>query len=250
MPAPGTITAWNPPSGPGVRLDAGYANGMTVPQVFDSLIAKLIITGASRTEALQRAARALAEFEIGGMPTVLPFHRAVVTDPAFAAPDGVLRVHTRWIETEFSAEMPAQDPAEVAEAPERDKITVEVGGKRLEVVVPATLAAGTGRAPAGGPRGARGGQGGSSPRGKKAPRGSTAARGNTSNALVSPMQGTIVKIAASEGQRVSAGDVVVVLEAMKMEQPLTAHKDGTVTGLSVEVGQTVTAGAAICQLED
>jgi acetyl-CoA/propionyl-CoA carboxylase biotin carboxyl carrier protein len=175
---------------------------------------------------------------------VLPFHRAVVTDPAFAAPDGTLRVHTRWIETEFSAEMPAQDPAEVAEAPERDKITVEVGGKRLEVVIPATLAAGTGRGPRGtrgegSPR-RRGGQGGSSPRGQ----------GSTSNALVSPMQGTIVKIAVSEGQRVSAGDVVVVLEAMKMEQPLTAHKDGTVTGLSVEVGQTVTAGAAICELED
>jgi acetyl-CoA/propionyl-CoA carboxylase, biotin carboxylase, biotin carboxyl carrier protein len=246
LPAPGTITAWNPPSGPGVRLDAGYANGMTVPQVFDSLIAKLIVTGASRTEALQRAARALAEFEIGGMPTVLPFHRAVVTDPAFAAPDGSLRVHTRWIETEFTAEMPPQDPAVVADAPERDKITVEVSGKRLEVIVPATLATGaarTGRAPGGGPRGVRGagaprtrgGQGGSSPRG---------------NTLLSPMQGTIVKIAASEGQRVSAGDVVVVLEAMKMEQPLTAHKDGTVTGLSVEVGQTVSAGAAICRLED
>jgi acetyl-CoA/propionyl-CoA carboxylase biotin carboxyl carrier protein len=248
MPAPGTITAWNPPSGPGVRLDAGYANGMTVPQSFDSLIAKLIITGASRTEALQRAARALAEFEIGGMPTVLPFHRAVVRDPAFTAPDGVLRVHTRWIETEFDAEMPPQDPAEVADAPERDKITVEVAGKRLEVVVPATLAAGAGRAPAGGPRGARGagaprkrgGLGGSSPRGQH----------STGDTLVSPMQGTIVKIAASEGQRVSAGDVVVVLEAMKMEQPLTAHKDGTVTGLSVEVGQTVSAGAAICELQD
>ena len=251
LPAPGTITAWTPPSGPGVRLDAGYANGMTVPQVFDSLIAKLIVTGASRTEALQRAARALAEFEVGGMPTVLPFHRAVVRDPAFAAPDGTLRVHTRWIETEFAAEMPAQDPAEVAEAPERDKITVEVGGKRLEVVIPATTDL---RAPGGGPRGARGegpprtrgGQGGASRRGKTAPRG----QGSTSNTLVSPMQGTIVKIAASEGQRVSAGDVVVVLEAMKMEQPLTAHKDGTVTGLSVEVGQTVSAGAAICQLED
>jgi acetyl-CoA/propionyl-CoA carboxylase biotin carboxyl carrier protein len=249
LPAPGTITAWNPPSGPGVRLDAGYANGMTVPQVFDSLIAKLIITGASRAEALQRAARALAEFEIGGMPTVLPFHRAVVRDPAFTAYDGTLRVHTRWIETEFEAELPAQDPAEIAEVPERDKITVEVAGKRLEVIVPATLAAGTSRAPAGGPRGARGagaprtrgGLGGSSPRGNTA---------STSDTLVSPMQGTIVKIAASEGQRVSAGDVVVVLEAMKMEQPLTAHKAGTVTGLSVEVGQTVTAGAAICQLED
>jgi acetyl-CoA/propionyl-CoA carboxylase biotin carboxyl carrier protein len=240
MPAPGTITAWNPPSGPGVRLDAGYADGMTVPQSFDSLIAKLIITGASRTEALQRAARALAEFEIGGMPTVLPFHRAVVTDPAFTAPDGVLRVHTRWIETEFDAELPPQDPAEVAEAPERDKITVEVGGKRLEVVVPGALSQ---------PRRAKGASG-VAERGRGGGRSRRTAPASTGNTLVSPMQGTIVKIAASEGQRVSAGDVVVVLEAMKMEQPLTAHKDGTVTGLSVEVGQTVSAGAAICQLED
>ena len=246
LPAPGTITAWAPPSGPGVRLDAGYGNGMTVPQVFDSLIAKLIITGASRTQALQRAARALAEFEIAGMPTVLPFHRAVVIDPAFTGEP--LRVHTRWIETEFAADLPPQDAATdgadgVSGAKEREKITVEVGGKRLEVIVPASLATAGPRTPGGGPRGARGegsprkrgGLGGSSPRG---------------DSLVSPMQGTIIKIAASEGQQVAAGDVVVVLEAMKMEQPLTAHKAGTVTGLAVEVGQTVTAGATICQLAD
>ena len=213
---------------------------MTVPQVFDSLIAKLIVTGASRAEALQRAARALAEFEIGGMPTVLPFHRAVVTDPAFAALDGSLRVHTRWIETEFSAEMPPQNPAEVADAPERDKITVEVGGKRLEVVVPTALSQ---------PRGTKAASG-AAERSRGGSRSRRAAPASTSDTLVSPMQGTIVKITASEGQRVSAGDVVVVLEAMKMEQPLTAHKDGTVTGLSVELGQTVTAGAAICRLED
>jgi acetyl-CoA/propionyl-CoA carboxylase biotin carboxyl carrier protein len=221
-----------------VRLDAGYAAGMTVPQVFDSLIAKLIVTGASRAEALQRSARALAEFEIGGMPTVLPFHRAVVADPAFAGQP--LRVHTRWIETEFAAPMPVQEAAEAGAPPDRETITVEVGGKRLEVVVPAsfggshpanTASAGTERA-----------RGASRSR-RSAPVGS----GDT---LVSPMQGTIIKIAAGEGQHVSAGDVVVVLEAMKMEQPLTAHKDGTVTGLSVEVGQTVAAGAAICELAD
>jgi acetyl-CoA/propionyl-CoA carboxylase biotin carboxyl carrier protein len=238
LPAPGTITAWVPPSGPGVRLDAGYAAGMTVPQAFDSLIGKLIVTGASRTEALQRAARALAEFEIGGMPTVLPFHRAVVTDPAFTGEP--LQVHTRWIETEFTTAMPPQDPAEVAESGERDTITVEVGGKRLEVVVPAALSQ---------PR--RGNAASSSAeRGRGGSRTRRAAPANTGDALVSPMQGTIVKIAATEGQQVSAGDVVVVLEAMKMEQPLTAHKDGTLTGLSVEVGQTVTAGAVICQIED
>ena len=243
LPAPGTITVFSLPSGPGVRLDSGYAAGMTVPQMFDSLIAKLIVTGATRTEALQRAARALAEFEVGGMPTVLPFHRAVVTDPAFAAPGGSLRVHTRWIETEFTAPMPDQEPAATAEAAEREAITVEVGGKRLSVVVPAAL----GVPHPGGERGggqsprARGGLGGGRP-----PRASRA-DGDT---LVSPMQGTIIKIAVADGERVSAGDVIVVLEAMKMEQPLTAHKDGTVTGLAVAVGQTVTAGAPICELKD
>jgi acetyl-CoA/propionyl-CoA carboxylase biotin carboxyl carrier protein len=209
---------------------------MTVPQVFDSLIAKLVVTGASRTQALQRSARALAEFEVGGMPTVLPFHRAVVTDPAFAGEP--LRVHTRWIETEFDTPMPAQETAEVAEPAERETVTVEVGGKRLEVVVPAGLGRGRGAASQGAER-ARGGS--------RSRRSAPASGGAT---LVSPMQGTIIKIAAAEGQRVSAGDVIVVLEAMKMEQPLTAHKDGTVTGLAVEVGQTVSAGAAICELTD
>ncbi|MBV9207691.1 MAG: ATP-grasp domain-containing protein [Actinobacteria bacterium] len=239
LPAPGTITRWDPPSGPGVRLDAGYAAGMTVPQVFDSLIAKLIVTGADRPQALRRAARALAEFEVGGMPTVLPFHRAVVADPAFAGEP--LRVHTRWIETEFAAPMPPQEMPEPAEPPDREAITVEVGGKRLEVVVPAALRSGSG-APLAGARGGRGD--GKSPRA----RGGRPPGGGTS--LISPMQGTIIKIAAAEGQRVSAGDVVVVLEAMKMEQPLTAHKDGTISSLSVEVGQTVTAGAAICEITD
>ncbi len=238
LPAPGTITTWNVPSGPGVRVDSGYAAGMTVPQVFDSLIAKLIVTGATRTEALQRSARALAEFEVGGMPTVLPFHRAVVADPAFTGEP--LRVHTRWIETEFDAPMPAQETAEVAEPAEREKLTVEVGGKRLEVVVPAAL--GLGRRTPAASAGAE--------RARGASRSRRAAPAGSGDALVSPMQGTIIKIAVAEGQRVSAGDVVVVLEAMKMEQPLTAHKDGTVTGLSVEVGQTVTAGAAICELAD
>jgi acetyl-CoA/propionyl-CoA carboxylase, biotin carboxylase, biotin carboxyl carrier protein len=235
LPAPGIITTWNPPSGPGVRLDSGYVSGMTVPQVFDSLIAKLIVTGASRAEALQRAARALGEFEVGGMPTVLPFHRAVVADPAFA--DAPLRVHTRWIETEFAAPMPAQEPAVTAEEATREAITVEVGGRRLSVVVSHP----GGERGGGQPPRTRGGFGGGRP-----PRASRAS-GDT---LVSPMQGTIIKIAVADGERVSAGDVVVVLEAMKMEQPLTAHKDGTVTGLAVAVGQTVTAGAPICELKD
>ena len=240
LPGPGTITVFRPPSGPGVRLDSGYAAGMTVPQVFDSLIAKLIVTGASRAEALQRAARALGEFEVGGMPTVLPFHRAVVTDPAFTAPGGSLGVHTRWIETEFTAPMPAQEPASVEDPADREAITVEVGGKRLSVVVPAALSQARRVSP--GPISAERVRGASRSR-RSVPAGS----GDT---LVSPMQGTIVKIAVADGERVAAGDVIVVLEAMKMEQPLTAHKDGTVTGLAVAVGQTVTAGAPICELKD
>jgi acetyl-CoA/propionyl-CoA carboxylase, biotin carboxylase, biotin carboxyl carrier protein len=238
LPAPGTITGWRQPSGPGVRLDAGYAAGQTVPQAFDSLIAKLIITGASRAQALERARRALAEFEIDGMPTVLPFHRAVVEDPAFT--DEPFRVHTRWIETEFAAEIPpyaatpeAGDDADAS----RQRITVEVGGKRLEVTVPAGFGPAAGAAPAGRSRagGRRGGGGGGGPA--------------TGDELVSPMQGTIVKIVAADGEPVRAGDTIVVLEAMKMEQPLTAHKAGTVSGLSVQVGQTVPAGAVICQLK-
>src|SRR5580698_5901674 len=237
LPAPGTISGWRQPSGPGVRLDAGYTAGQTVPQSFDSLIAKLIVTGASREQALQRARRALAEFEIDGMPTVLPFHRAVVDDPAFT--DEPFRVHTRWIETELANDFPPYSggPADAPEAAEaaRERITVEVGGKRLEVTLPAGLgASGAAAPPPGGrPRAA----------GRRAGGG-----GATGDELVSPMQGTIVKIVAADGEQVSQGDTIVVLEAMKMEQPLTAHKAGTVGGLSVQVGQTVPAGAVICQL--
>jgi acetyl-CoA/propionyl-CoA carboxylase, biotin carboxylase, biotin carboxyl carrier protein len=245
LPAPGTITGWRQPSGPGVRLDAGYTAGQTVPQAFDSLIAKLIVTGATREQALERARRALAEFEIDGMPTVLPFHRAVVSDPAFT--QGPLRVHTRWIETEFTADIPpyaaSATPAGEAEAA-RERITVEIGGKRIEVTLPAlpilpasaaasaAAAAAAGRARTGGRRS-----------------GAAAGGRATGDELVSPMQGTIVKIVAADGEQVSAGDTIVVLEAMKMEQPLTAHKAGTVSGLSVQVGQTVPAGAVICQLK-
>jgi acetyl-CoA/propionyl-CoA/long-chain acyl-CoA carboxylase, biotin carboxylase, biotin carboxyl carrier protein len=249
LPAPGTVTAWQPPTGPGVRLDTGYTAGMTVPQSFDSLVAKLIVTGATRTQAVERSRRALAEFVIEGMPTVLPFHRVVLEDPAFvpADPDRPFSVHTRWIETEFENTIPAYDPladatAAAAGPGERERITVEVGGKRLEVVLPAGL--GTGPAPV---------AQGSGPatraprRGKGRGTGRQTSGGDT---LVSPMQGTIVKIVAEEGETVAAGDTIVVLEAMKMEQPLTAHKAGTVTGLSAEVGQTVTSGAAICEIKD
>ncbi len=238
LPAPGRITGWRQPSGPGVRLDAGYTAGQTVPQAFDSLIAKLIVTGASRQQALERARRALAEFEIDGMPTVLPFHRAVVNDPAFT--DEPFRVHTRWIETEFATEIPpyAGSPAAPTEAVPRESITVEVGGKRLEVTVPAGF--GVSGAPAA-----------TSPAARQPGRrrgGKVAGGAPAGDELVSPMQGTIVKIVAADGEQVEAGDTIVVLEAMKMEQPLTAHKAGTVSGLSIAVGQTVPAGAVICQL--
>jgi acetyl-CoA/propionyl-CoA carboxylase, biotin carboxylase, biotin carboxyl carrier protein len=247
LPAPGTITEWNPPSGPGVRLDAGYRAGQTVPQAFDSLIGKLIVTGASRQQAVERARRALAEFTVGGMPTVLPFHRAVVDDPAFAGEQ--FTVHTRWIETEMVAAFEPQtaEPpvfGSTGEAPPREAITVEVGGKRLEVVVPAALW--TSAAPGARP--------GASERGRAPRAGVRNSPGRASSgggdSLVSPMQGTIVKIVAPEGTQVSAGDTVVILEAMKMEQPLTAHKDGTITGLAVDVGQTVTAGTEVCQIKD
>jgi acetyl-CoA/propionyl-CoA/long-chain acyl-CoA carboxylase, biotin carboxylase, biotin carboxyl carrier protein len=244
LPAPGTITGWRQPSGPGVRLDAGYTAGMTVPQAFDSLIAKLIVTGATRTQALERARRALAEFEIDGMPTVLPFHRAVVQDPAFISEP--FSVHTRWIETEFAADIPPYSgTAAAGVVPEpRERITVEVGGKRLEVTVPADLGAA-----AGGRTGGGSGTAGQATRARgSARRSGTAGGGRTGEELVSPMQGTIVKIVAADGEQVAAGDTIVVLEAMKMEQPLTAHKAGTITGLSIGVGQTVPAGAVICQI--
>ena len=249
LPAPGTITRWRQPSGPGVRVDAGYGPGMTVPQAFDSLLAKLILTGANRQQALERARRALAEFEVGGMPTVLPFQQAVVDDPAFTTEP--FSVHTRWIETEFAGSIPpysgplgqAGDAGAGGGGPERERITVEVQGKRLEVVLPAGLGR-TGAVAA--PRAA--GPGAAAGRSRR-PAQPGAGRGD-GDALTSPMQGTIVKIVAGEGQRVSAGDPIVILEAMKMEQPLTAHKDGTVTGLAVKVGQTVAAGEALCRLKD
>ncbi len=249
LPAPGTISVWRPPSGPGVRLDAGYTEGMTVPQAFDSLIAKLVVTGASRDEALARSRRALAEFDIGGMPTALPFHRAVVADPAFTS--APFTVHTRWIETEFAGGIPPYDGAATVpggEPPVRERLTVEVGGRRLEVIVPGGLGGGIGAGPGGG--GPAAGSGAAAAR--RGRRGGGAAHGAPAGgaALVSPMQGTIVKVVAADGEQVSAGDTIVVLEAMKMEQPLRAHKDGLVTGLSVDVGQSVSAGEVICRLDD
>ena len=242
MPAPGTLSAWRPPQGPGVRLDGGYENGDTVPGAFDSLIAKLVVTGRDRTQALERSRRALAEFVVDGMPTVIPFHRAVVSDPAYVGAstptgEGEFAVYTTWIETDFDNQLEpfAGDAAEAPEAGERQTVVVEVGGRRLEVVVPAGLG-GTGSGPAAGPR---------KPTRAAGRKAGAAASGD---AVTSPMQGTVVKVVVGEGDEVAAGDTVVVIEAMKMEQPLKAHKAGTVTGLSVEVGATVSNGEVVCEV--
>jgi acetyl-CoA/propionyl-CoA carboxylase biotin carboxyl carrier protein len=227
------VTAWQLPTGPGVRVDAGYVVGDTVPGAFDSLLAKLIVTGATREQALERSARALAEMEVEGMATLIPFHRKVVRDPAFTADP--FTVHNRWIETEFDNDIPPYaGAADAEEAEPRESVVVEVGGRRLEV----TLPAGLGAAPA---------KKGAGPRKAGAAAGASKASGDS---LTAPMQGTIVKVAVEDGATVAAGDLVVVIEAMKMEQPLNAHKAGTITGLSAAVGEVVTSGTAICEIKD
>ncbi|MEO3936092.1 biotin carboxylase N-terminal domain-containing protein [Dermatophilaceae bacterium Soc4.6] len=245
LPAPGTVSRYVQPSGPGVRVDSGVVSGDVIGGAFDSMLAKLVVTGATRQQAIERARRALDEFVVEGMPTVLPFHRVVVRDPAFAPadPDEPFTIHTRWIETEFDNQIEAYagGAAPAAEADERQTVVVEVGGRRLEVSLPGGLSL-TGGA-SGGSSGAR----------KKAPRragGSGSSAAASGDALTAPMQGTVVKIAVAEGDTVQEGQTVVVIEAMKMEQPINAHKAGIVTGLSAEVGATVTSGAVIAEIKD
>jgi acetyl-CoA/propionyl-CoA carboxylase, biotin carboxylase, biotin carboxyl carrier protein len=235
LPAPGTVTTLQWPSGPGVRVDAGVEAGSAIGGNFDSLLAKIIVTGATREEALERSRRVLDETVIDGIATVLPFHRLVVRDPAFAE---TFSVHTRWIETEWAGGVePFQAAAPpAAEAAPRETVVVEVGGKRLEVSLPASLFSGTRTAAA-------------RPSSRRAASGQAASGGAGATALTAPMQGTIVKVAAHDGDEVAQGDVIVVIEAMKMEQPLQAHRAGTISGLSVEVGTTVTAGTTICSID-
>ena len=243
MPAPGTITGLKNPTSPGVRVDSGVEQGDVISGNFDSMLSKLIVTGATRTQALQRSRRALEEMVVEGIPTVIPFDLAVVSNPDFAPAEGPFKVHTRWIETDFVNDIPAWTPAgtaaEAADAGERQRVVVEVGGKRLEVVLPASLGSVSG-----------GGSSKPAKAKKRARSGGPAAAAAGGNALTSPMQGTIVKVAVAEGERVAEGDLVVVLEAMKMEQPLTAHRAGIVIGLSASAGETVSAGAVIAMIED
>ena len=239
MPAPGTIEKMTVPTGPGVRWDSGFVAGDVIGGNFDSMLAKLIVTGADREQALQRARRALAELTIEGMPTVIPFHRVVLDDPAFApAEGGEFKVHTRWIETEFNNAIPMYSgaPGTVdSDEDERTTVVVEVNGKRMEVSLPDL---GGGAKPAAKPA--------AKTRKSRSARGAAKGGGDE---LTSPMQGTIVKVAASDGDTVAEGDLILVLEAMKMEQPITAHKAGKVSGLSAKAGDTVTSGAVLATIK-
>lgn len=246
LPAPGAVTKYVEPGGPGVRVDSGIEANSVIGGAFDSLLAKLVVWGPTRDEALARARRALAEFVVEGMATALPFHRAVVADPAFApAPLASgepvpFTIFTRWIETEFDNQIPAYTAVAAADADsaERETVIVEVGGKRLEVSLPAGFAS----------RPAAGSGGGRKPASRRT--GAKAGAAASSDALTAPMQGTIVKVAVAEGDTVAVGDLILVLEAMKMEQPITAHRAGTVKGLTTVAGAVVTAGSVLCEILD
>jgi acetyl-CoA/propionyl-CoA carboxylase biotin carboxyl carrier protein len=224
LPAPGRITSWNIPTGPGVRVDAGFRNGDVIGGNFDSLLAKLIVTGATRKEAIERARRALAEFEVGGLATALPFHRAILEDPAYTED---FKVYTSYIENEFKNEIPAfiAEGSEIQTKVAAEKLVAEVNGKRFEIVVHAPEPVVKRH------------------RAKQANAGSASGTG-----LASPMQGTVVKIAVEEGQSVEAGDLIIVLEAMKMEQPLNAHKSGVIKNLKATIGETVSSGSVLCDI--
>jgi acetyl-CoA/propionyl-CoA carboxylase biotin carboxyl carrier protein len=224
LPAPGRITAWNIPTGPGVRVDAGFRNGDVIGGNFDSLLAKLIVTGATRKEAIQRARRALAEFEVGGLATAIPFHRAIVEDPAYTEN---FKVYTSYIENEFKNDIPAFESraAEIQTHVAAEKLVAEVNGKRFEILVHAP-----------------------EPVVKRHRAKQSSGGGSTGTGLSSPMQGTVVKIAVEEGQSVEAGELIIVLEAMKMEQPLNAHKSGVIKNLKAVIGETVASGTVLCDI--
>ncbi|SKT69364.1 acetyl/propionyl-CoA carboxylase [Mycobacteroides abscessus subsp. abscessus] len=236
---------YDTPTGPGVRLDSGVQAGSVIGGQFDSMLAKLIVTGRDRNEALARSRRALAEFNVEGLATVIPFHRAVVSDPAFIGDEDGFTVHTRWIETEWNNTIEpftaGGEAADEDEALPRQKLVVEVGGRRLEVSLPGDISLG------GGGGGAANGVVRKKPKARK--RGGHGGGAATGDSVTAPMQGTVVKVAVEEGQEVEAGELIVVLEAMKMENPVTAHKAGTVTGLSVEAGAAITQGTVIAEIK-
>lgn len=234
MPAPGTIVKYSEPAGPGVRVDSGVVQGSVIGGQFDSMLAKLIVWGPDRETALRRSARALSEYTVEGLPTVIPFDQAIVADPAFTAEDGNFGVYTKWIEEEWDNQLPAHDDstdAEVAEAEPSQVHTVEIDGRRIEVALPASF----------GINGA--------PRKKKKRKGSGTKAAVSGDAVTSPMQGTVIKVNVEEGQEVSEGEVLLVLEAMKMENPVKAHKTGTVTGLAVEAGAATTKGSVLLEIK-
>lgn len=247
LPAPGPVTRFDPPTGPGIRMDSGVETGSVIGGQFDSMLAKLIVTGATRTEALERARRALDEFHVEGLATVIPFDRVVVRDPAFIGDENGFTVHTRWIETEFENNIEpftGEGSLEDADGVQpRQKVVVEVGGRRLEVSLPGDLALG------GGGAGGSGASGVLRKKPKARKRGAHGGAAASGDAVTAPMQGTVVKVAVEEGQEVATGDLVAVLEAMKMENPVTAHKDGVITGLSAEAGSAITQGTVICEIK-
>ena len=245
LPAPGPVTTFTAPSGPGVRVDSGVESGSVIGGQFDSMLAKLIVTGATRDEALARSRRALAEFDVQGLATVIPFHAAVVSDPAFIGDGESFDVHTRWIETEWDNQIPpftAGQPLDEDEVLPRQSVVVEVGGRRVEVSLPGEFSLGA-SSNGGGPAGAV------RRKPKARTRGGAGAGAGSGDAVTAPMQGTVVKVAVTEGTAVEAGDLIAVLEAMKMENPVNAHKAGTITGLSVTAGDAITQGTVLTEIK-
>ena len=243
LPAPGPISVYKEPTGPGVRVDSGVVEGDVIGGQFDSMLAKLIVTGETREQALERSRRALAEFQVEGLATVIPFHRHIVSNPAFIGDGEKFDVYTKWIETDWDNPIEPYtggEPIEDDEAAPRQNVVVEVGGRRVEVSLPGDLALGGGGGSANGVVRKK-------PKARSRKKGGGAAV--SGDAVAAPMQGTVVKVAVEEGQEVAAGDLVVVLEAMKMENPVTAHKDGVVTGLTIEAGAAVTQGTVLLELK-
>lgn len=240
MPAPGKVTKYIEPSGPGVRMDSGIVEGSVIGGQFDSMLAKLIVFGETRDEALQRASRALNEYVVEGMPTVLPFHRHIVENPAFIGDGEKFDVYTKWIEEEWDNPIePYVDPTDVDDeeaALPSQKVVVEIDGRRVEIALPGDLALG-------------GGAGAPKKKAKKRRAGCSKAA-ISGDAVAAPMQGTVIKINAEEGAEVAEGDTVVVLEAMKMENPVKAHKSGVVTGLAIAAGEGVTKGQVLLEIKD